>query len=181
MGAPWRCTILRVVGSVPNSITILYEWNDVRHVRMNEPHRVHITPSWYGDSIGRYEGDMLVIDTVGIKADRPFAMVDQFGTPYTTALHVVERYRLIDYEAAKEGWERDARENWRGQPAPNYRGRYLQLQFTVDDEGAFTTPWTATMTYGRSRGDWAEAVCAENIHWYSGKDAAVPRADRPDF
>ena len=86
----------------PNSITILYEWNDVRHVRMNEPHRVQMTPSWYGDSIGRYEGDMLVIDTVGIKADRPFAMVDQFGTPYTTALHVVERYRLIDYEAAKE-------------------------------------------------------------------------------
>jgi hypothetical protein len=37
------------------------------------------------------------------------------------------------------------------------------------------------MTYGRSRGDWAEAVCAENIHWYSGKDAAVPRADKPDF
>jgi hypothetical protein len=94
---------------------------------------------------------------------------------------VVERYRLIDYEAAKEGWERDAKEDWRGQPAPSYRGRYLQLQFTVDDEGAFTTPWTATMTYGRNRGDWAEAVCAENIHWYSGKDAEVPRADKPDF
>jgi hypothetical protein len=38
-----------------------------------------------------------------------------------------------------------------------------------------------TMTYGRGRGDCAEAVCAENIHWYSGKDAAVPRADKPDF
>jgi len=37
------------------------------------------------------------------------------------------------------------------------------------------------MTYGRGRGDWAEAVCAENIQWYSGKDAAVPRADKPDF
>ena len=61
------------------------------------------------------------------------------------------------------------------------QGKYLQLQFTVDDEGAFTTPWTATMTYGRSRGDWAEAVCAENIQWYSGKEAAVPSADKPDF
>jgi hypothetical protein len=71
-----------------------------------------MTPSWYGDSIGRYEGDVLVIDTVGIKADRPLAMVDQFGTPYTTALHVVERYRLIDYEAAKEALERDAKENF---------------------------------------------------------------------
>jgi hypothetical protein len=37
------------------------------------------------------------------------------------------------------------------------------------------------MTYGRGRGDWAEAVCAENVHWYSGKEAAVPRADKPDF
>jgi hypothetical protein len=50
----------------PNSIAILYEWNDVRHVRMNERHRVQMTPSWYGDSIGRYEGDVLVIDTVFI-------------------------------------------------------------------------------------------------------------------
>jgi hypothetical protein len=53
--------------------------------------------------------------------------VDWYGTPHTEALHVVERYRLIDYEAAKEGWERDAKENWRGQPAPNYRGRYCSV------------------------------------------------------
>ena len=67
------------------------------------------------------------------------------------------------------------------EPPPNYRGKYLQLEFTVEDEGAFTTPWTATMTYGRSRGDWVESVCAENTKWYSGKEAAVPRADQPDF
>ena len=173
----------------PNSITILYEWNDVRHVRMNEPHRVQMTPSWYGDSIGRYEGDMLVIDTVGIKADRPFAMVDAFGTPYTTALHVVERYRLIDYEAAKEALERDAKENFQLQnpavrPDRNYRGKHLQLQFTVEDEGVFTTPWSATITYRpgfnwRGATEWPELVCAENhnSHQYD----AVPRANKPDF
>jgi hypothetical protein len=165
----------------PYQIAILYNYDhQVRHVRLNESHPAHVTPTWYGDSVGHYEGDTLVVDTLGIKVG-PFATVDWYGTPHTEALHVVERYRLIDYEAAKEGWERDAKENWRGQPAPSYRGRYLQLQFTVDDAGAFTTPWTATMTYGRNRGDWAEAVCAENIHWYSGKDAAVPRADKPDF
>jgi hypothetical protein len=165
----------------PDKIAILYNYDhQVRHVRLNQSHPVHVTPTWYGDSVGRFEGDTLVIDTVGIKVG-PFAAVDWYGTPHTEALHVVERYRLIDYEAAKEGWERDARENWRGQPAPDYRGKYLQLQFTVDDEGAFTTPWTATMTYGRDRGAWAEAVCAENIHWYSGKEAAVPRAEHPDF
>jgi hypothetical protein len=37
------------------------------------------------------------------------------------------------------------------------------------------------MTYGRGRGDWTEAVCAENIMWYSGQEAAVPRANKPDF
>jgi hypothetical protein len=107
--------------------------------------------------------------------------VDWYGTPHTEALHVVERYRFIDYDAAKDGWERDAKENWRGQPAPSYRGKYLQLEFTVEDQGAFTTPWTATMTYGRSRAAWVEAVCAENTQWYSGQEAAVPRADKPDF
>jgi hypothetical protein len=97
----------------PHQITILYDYNnDIRHVRMNEPHPAQVTPSWYGDSVGHYEDDTLVIDTVGIKTDRPFAMVDPFGTPYSEALHVVERYRLLDYEAAKEGLERDAKENF---------------------------------------------------------------------
>ncbi len=165
----------------PDKIAILYAYDhQVRHVRLNQSHPARVTPTWYGDSVGHYEGDTLVIDTVGIKVG-PFATVDWYGTPHTEALHVVERYRFIDYEAAREGWERDAKENWRAQPPPKYRGKYLQLQFTVDDEGAFTTPWTATMTYGRGLGDWAEAVCAENIQWYSGRDAAVPRADKPDF
>jgi hypothetical protein len=165
----------------PDKITILYNYDhQVRQVRLNQSHPAHMTPTWYGDSIGHYEDDTLVIDTVGIKVG-PFATVDWYGTPHTEALHVIERYRLIDREAAKEGWERDAKENWRAQPPPSYSGKYLQLQFTVEDEGAFTAPWTATMTYGRSRGDWAEAVCAENIKWYSGKDAAVPQAAKPDF
>lgn len=60
----------------PDKITIVYAWdNEVRRVRMNQPHPARVTPSWYGDSVGYYEGDTLVIDTVGIKADRPFAMV----------------------------------------------------------------------------------------------------------
>ena len=95
-----------------------------------------MTPSWYGDSVGHYEGDTLVIDTVGTRTDRPFAMIDLYGTPYTKALHVVERYRLIDYEEAKEGLDRDAKENLRPSRAdidPNYRGKYLQLAFTVED------------------------------------------------
>jgi hypothetical protein len=165
----------------PDKIAILYNYDhQVRYVRLNQSHPVRMTLAWYGDSVGHYEGETLVVDTVGIKVG-PFAAVDWYGTPHTEALHVVERYRFIDYDAAKEGLERDVKENWRAQPAPSYRGKYLQLEFTVEDEGAFTTPWTATMTYGRSRGDWVESVCAENTKWYSGKEAAVRRADQPDF
>jgi hypothetical protein len=163
---------------------------------MNQPHATQLTPSWYGDSIGHYEGDTLVIDTVGIKADRPFAMVDWYGTPYTQALHVVERYRLLDYETAKEGLERDAKENFDLELGPmgdaplrvdrNYKGKHLQLEFTVDDEGVFTTPWSATITYRpgfnwRGVAEWPEVVCVENILFSSGRDEAVPHADRPDF
>ena len=79
----------------------------------------------------------MVIDTVGVKTDRPLAMLD-IGTPYTRALHVVERYRLLDYEAAREGLERDAKEslvipNTSMQRDPTYRDKYLQLLFTLED------------------------------------------------
>jgi hypothetical protein len=120
--------------------------------------------------------------TVGIKVG-PYAMVDWYGTPHTEALHVVERYRLLDHDAAKDGFERDAKERnvAPGMTNPNPQGKSLQLQFTVDDKGVFTTPWTATMTYGFSSADWAEQAWAENIYWYSGKEADVPRANKPDF
>jgi len=166
-------------------ITMIYDQDhEVRHVRMNAPHPEKLTPSWYGDSVGRYEGDALVIDTVGTKTDRPFAMLDLYGTPYSKALHVVERYRLIDYEAAKEGLERDAKENRRAPVGIDrgYRGKHLQLVFTVDDPEVFTTPWTATITYGRGSNEWPETVCAENIHeYYNNKNSDVPTAAKPDF
>jgi hypothetical protein len=172
-----------------DNITMLYdEDHEVRRVRMNQPHPAQVTPSWYGDSVGHYEGDTLVIDTVGFKIG-PFSAVDQYGTPFTQALHVVERYRFIDYEAAKEAWERNGKDNGRGggigetwAPDPNYRGKALQLQFTVEDKGVFTTAWSATKTYRRVFREWPENVCAENPHKYgTEKDAAVPTADKPDF
>jgi hypothetical protein len=166
----------------PDKITMLHIYDhQVRHARLNQSHPAHVNPSWYGDSVAHYEGDTLVIDTIGIRIG-PFAMVDWYGTPHTPALHVIERYRLLDYEAAREGVERDAKENFRiRRQLPDRDQKYLRLQFTVEDEGAFTAPWTATMTFSRGGADWPEIVCAENIQWYSGKNAAVPRADKPDF
>jgi hypothetical protein len=173
----------------PDRITILYS-NDheVRPVRLNATHPAVVTPSWYGDSVGHYEGDTLVIDTVGVKIG-PFAMVDMYGTPHTPALHVVERYRLIDADAAREAEDRGEKNNFRlpnsdpgFAPDRNYKGKGLALQFTVEDDGAFTTPWTAGITYRRPLGHWPEMVCAENPHKYrDGKAAALPTADRPDF
>jgi hypothetical protein len=67
----------------PDKIMMLYdEDHEVRRVRMNQPHPPQVTPSWYGDSVGHYEGDTLVIDTVGFKIG-PFSAVDQYGTPFT--------------------------------------------------------------------------------------------------
>ena len=167
----------------PDRVTILYSYDHhVRRVRLNQTHPAKVTPSWYGDSVGHYEGNTLVIDTVGIKVG-PFAMVDWYGTPHTEGLHVVERYRMLHYEAAKDGFERDAKEHTGAQGMTNLdpRGSYLQLQFTVEDNGVFTTPWTATMTYRPGPAEWVEQVCSENIQWYSGKNAEVPQADKPDF
>lgn len=99
---------------------------------MNEPHRAQAKPSLYGDAVGHDDGDTLVIDTVGTKTDRPFAMLDLYGTPFTAKLPVVKRYRVLSYEEAKEGLQRDAKENFRP-PVDlnrNYRGKYLQVQFT---------------------------------------------------
>ena len=169
----------------PGEITFLYyEDHEVRHVRMNQSHPKTITPSWYGDSVGHFEGDTLVIDTVGIKVG-PYAMLDWYGTPHSPALHVIERYRLVDYESAKDGLERDAKENFQVQQDtidPNYRGKHLQLEFTVEDKGVFTTPWTATMTYRPQVTPWEESICAENPHKFGTEtDVAIPVASKPDF
>ncbi len=165
-------------------VQIFQEGNEVRRVRMNATHPAHPGPSWYGDSVGRYEGDTLVIDTVAIKKG-PFAMLDMYGTPFTDKLHVTERYRLIDYDAAKDAIERNAKENsyapgaWDFDRA--YRGKVLQLHFTVEDEGVFTTPWTATITYRPSVDPWTELICAENPREFNNTQSQIPTAGKPDF
>lgn len=175
-----------------NTVTILYSFDhEFRQVRLNQTHPAKLTPTWFGDSVGHFEGDTLVIDTVGIKTG-PYTMVDQFGTPHTDKLHLVERYRLIDYEAANRILERGAKENattLRNDsgvlPDLNSRGKNLQLDFTVEDEGAFTTPWSSTIIYRPGVGEgtpteFPEDVCAENPHELA-RQAAVPAADKPDF
>jgi hypothetical protein len=173
-------------------VLILYRLDhQVRRVRMNASHPAHPAPSWYGDSIGHYEGDTLVVDTIGVKIG-PYAMVDWYGTPHSPALHVVERYKLMDYAAAKEGLERSAKENFIPDfdRKPSQTSKYLQLLFTVEDPAVFTTAWSATVTYERmspqdgniATNGWNEEVCAENLNKFgTEKEVSVPTATKPDF
>jgi hypothetical protein len=171
----------------PESVLLIYTApsTDVRRVRLNDRHPVSLTPSWYGDSVGHYEGDTLVIDTVGVKTDRPYAMIDLFGTPYTKSLHIVERYRLRGYDDVKDAIARNKKENWlfNGDIFSHHQGKFLQLHVTIEDEGAFTTPWTATLTYVPGPDVMSESVCAENLHqyYYDQSDTNAPRAEKPDF
>ena len=164
--------------------------NQVRRVRLNAQHPKKVTPSWYGDSIGHYEGETLVVDTVGIRVT-PIAAIDgRAGAPYSAALHVVERYRLIDSEAAKRAAERAEKENGLipGNSAIgdgvgvdlNYKGKGLQVEITVEDDGVFNAPWAALVTYRRASGGWVERICAENTREF-GVERKPPRADKPDF
>ena len=171
----------------PDRITILYGGynNEVRRVRLNEPHPSPLKSSWYGDSVGHYEGDTLVIDTVGVKTDRKYAMLDLFGTPYTDKLHIVERYRLRDYDQVKDALERNNKENWlfQGDAWSRHRGeKFLQVHVMIEDAGVFTTPWTATLTYMPGPDQIGEGVCAENPHeYYNNKESDVPKAAKADF
>jgi len=171
-----------------DQITIIYDRNhEVRRVRMNQSHPARAIPSWMGDSVGHYEGDTLVVDTIGIKVG-PYSMVDLYGTPFTEHLHVVERYRLIDGQTAKVVAERSERVNGHVRGSTdivdldlNHQEKGLQVQFMVEDEGVFTTSWSASVTYRRTKGKWEEVICAENPREFSGKTADLPKADKPDF
>ena len=173
-----------------DQVTILYMLDHhARRIRLNGTHPAKVAPSWTGDSVGHYEGDTLVVDTVGIKFG-PVSMADQFGTPQTEAMHVTERYRLVDHETKMKAFAQNEKEFGRVDGA-NGNGVFvdfeekrpgLQLQFTVEDPGSFTAPWSATVTYRGAGSQWQEQICAENAaEYYAGKDTEIPRATRADF
>lgn len=137
----------------PKEVWMIWtEDNQLRRVFMNVPHSAKLKPSWYGESVGHYEGDTLVIDTIGMN-DK--TVVDIYRTPHTQKLHVVERWRMID------------------------GGKAMEAVFTVDDPGAFYKPWTAKRRYRRVEQEFVEKICAENNT--NLFDYHIPVAARPDF
>lgn len=141
----------------PDLVTIMFQRDQqIRHVRMNVPHSKDIKPSWYGESVGHYEGDTLVVDTIGLNGKSP---VDRYGSFSSPELHVVERYHLVD------------------------NGQTLQVDFTVSDPKNFNQPWSATQKFRRTPGPFEEVVCAENNRdAFTGVEYAdQPIDNTPDF
>jgi hypothetical protein len=130
--------------------------SDVRRVYLNVPHSESLKPSWYGESVGYYEGDTLVIDTVGLN-DKTF--VDNFRTPHSEKLHVVERLRLV------EG------------------GRFLEAEVLIDDPAVFLKPLHVTKRSRRVEATLAEWRCAAGeMNNPFAKDAdPLPIAEKSDF
>jgi hypothetical protein len=156
-------------------VMMLTSFNDVRHIYLTDKHSENLKPSWYGESIGLYEGDTLVVDTIGLN-DRTF--VDGFGTPHTKELHVIERFHLTD------------------------GGKVLEANVRIEDPGAFTTPWSAIQRFRLyneastkipverlaqlatpPEGPLTEAICAENPNSFFPNVPAlpIPKAISADF
>jgi hypothetical protein len=130
---------------------------ELRRVYLDVAHSAHVTPSWYGESVGRYEGnDTLVVDTIGLSTK---SFVDNYRTPHTDALRVVERFKLVD------------------------GGKMLDDLITVEDPGAFTMRWSALQRFRQVRqGPMPESICAENnVNPFNFYMVPIPQAGRPDF
>jgi len=159
----------------PKEVVMVWQGDHVvRRIQLNVAHSRDLKPSWFGESVGHYEGDTLVVDTIGIDK-RTF--VDGYQTPHTEQLHVVERFRVID------------------------GGNGVEINVQVEDPGAFTMPWSAIQRWRRvepgvaendiplnavssssDAGPLRESACAENpVSYFGDESIPVPRAETPDF
>jgi hypothetical protein len=160
----------------PKEVLMIWQADhQIRHVYLGAKHSGKVKPSWYGESVGHYEGDTLVVDTVGLDAR---TAVDNFQTPHSPQLHVMERFHLID------------------------SGNVLEVNVRVEDPGAFTTPWNAIQRYHRlepgraenhepfnpvsssdAAGPMLESSCAENndVRFFGDGALPIPQTTKPDF
>ncbi len=127
----------------PRQVTVLYEVNRVASfIYLDQQHPARLAPSWMGHAIGHWEGDTLVVDTVGFNDRNEINVGDnvKIHTPdllrMTAQMHVVERLRLL----------------------PNGQ---LEDQAIFDDPGAFTAPFTIVTHYRRGQ-PFQEYICQDN-------------------
>jgi hypothetical protein len=144
----------------PRQIWMIWQRDHlVRHIYLTDKHSENVKPSWFGESIGHYEGgDTLVVDTIGLAGGK-YHYIDSFRTPHTDKLHVVERFTI-----GKDG-------------------RTLTAIVTVEDPGTFNAPLTLRQTWRKNVAPMAEMVCAENEteHFANQNPDPIPEAEIPDF
>jgi len=142
----------------PAEVLLIWQSDQmVRHIHLTDRHSDNPKPSWFGESIGHYEGgDTLVVDTIGLNT-RTF--VDNYRTPHTDKMHVIERYRLTNAETR------------------------IEVTVTVEDPGAFTRPWSAKQNYRRIEvGPMQESTCIEgNFNYFNLDLDPLPTAAKADF
>lgn len=146
----WQVGTRHMWVQTPDYLAILWERGKMRIIYLNQDHPENLQPSYYGSSVGHWEGDTLVVETIGQNGKTP---VDYFRTPSTDQIRVVERIRLVTDDAGR---------------------RSIQVHFTVDDPGAFTQPWSGVVTMrprevvtiydapNEPPGPMVEFVCAED-------------------
>ena len=138
----------------PKKVMMIFAGDaQVRHIDLDAPHSPNPKPSWYGESVGHYDGDTMVVDTIG---QNTRSYVDHYRTPHTEKVHVVERWKLKDAAT-------------------------LEVMIRVDDPDTFNEPWTAAYRYRRvQRPIVYEEACAEN-NFSTQYDYHMPSAAKPDF
>jgi hypothetical protein len=130
--------------------------NDVRRIYLNVPHSANVKPSWYGESVGHYEGDTLVVDTIGLNAK---TFVDNFRTPHSEKLHMVERLRLVE------------------------DGKFFEADVVIEDPAVFLKPLQVTKRSRRVEAELAEWRCAagEMNNPFADNSDPIPIAAKADF
>lgn len=141
----------------PGEVTIINRGGpEIRRVYLNVPHSEHVKPSWYGESVGHYEGgDTLVVDTIGLSTK---SYVDNYRTPHTGRLHVIERFKMSADRKSMEDF------------------------ITVDDPGAFTAQWSGSQRFNLEKSPLEESPCSENnADFFHYNVVPMPQAGTPDF
>jgi hypothetical protein len=136
--------------------------NQVRRIYMDVPHSQNPKPTWFGESVGRWEGNVLIVDTIAM-LDHPNSFVDNYRTPHSKDLHVEERFTVVDPDT-------------------------IDVEITFEDPVAFTMPWKARQVWYKSDTGrpLEEAVCAEmglspGAEYFGLQAVQIPQTVKPDF
>ena len=127
-------------------IIMIYEggahlWRNIYMDGRPHPEGDALNPTWLGHSVGRWDGDTLVVDVVGFNEG---SWIDMVGDPHTDQFHIIERYSRPDLYT-------------------------LHYEATIDDPGAYTEPWTIGFDIlWEPEGEIQEYICQENNIWLGG-------------